>query len=189
MAYSVVAVGASWCGIHALGVLLEDLPSYFGPAVVVAQHRGTDGPAHLAEALAKRAVLPVTEASDKDALEPGHVYIAPAGYHLLVERGSLALSTDEPERFSRPSIDVLFESVADSYRDEAVGIVLTGTSEDGAAGLGRIRRRGGVTIAQDPTTAARRRMPDAAIAAGGVQRVLRLEEIAKFLVDVCGAAA
>src|SRR5205823_4700825 len=82
--------------------------------------------AHLAETLAKRTVLPVREASDKDALEPGHVYIAPAGYHLLVERGSLALSTDEPERFSRPSIDVLFESVADSYRDEAVGIVLTG---------------------------------------------------------------
>jgi two-component system chemotaxis response regulator CheB len=189
MPYAVVAVGASWGGLHAVGVLLEDLPATFGPAVVVAQHRGADGPAHLAEALAKRAVLPVTEASDKDSLEPGHVYIAPAGYHLLVERDGLALSTDEPERFSRPSIDVLFESVADSYRDEAVGILLTGTSEDGAAGLGRIRRRGGLTIAQDPDSAARRRMPEAAIAAGGVQRVLRLEEIAKFLVDVCGAAA
>jgi two-component system, chemotaxis family, protein-glutamate methylesterase/glutaminase len=189
MSYSVVAVGASWGGLHAVGVLLEALPATFGPAVVVAQHRGTDGPAHLAEALATRAVLPVSEASDKDHLEPGHVYIAPAGYHLLVERGSLALSTDEPERFSRPSIDVLFESVADSYGDQAVGILLTGTSEDGAAGLRRIRRRGGFTIAQDPATAARGRMPEAAIAAGGVQRILGLTEIAKFLVDVCGAAA
>jgi two-component system chemotaxis response regulator CheB len=189
MGYAVVAIGASWGGLHAVGVLLEALPANFGPTVLVAQHRGTDGPAHLAEALAKRTVLPVSEASDKDTVESGHVYVAPAGYHLLAEPGGLALSVDEPERFSRPSIDVLFESVADSYREQAVGIVLTGTSEDGAAGLVRIRRRGGLTIAQDPVSAARRRMPEAAIAAGGVQRVLPLDEIAKFLVDVSGAGS
>jgi two-component system chemotaxis response regulator CheB len=140
----------------------------------------------LAESLGARTALPVTEASDKDAIEPGHVYVAPPGYHLLVDRGSLSLSTDEPARFSRPSIDVLFESVADAYRDKAIGIILTGTSEDGAAGLARMRRRGSFTVAQDPSSAARRRMPQAAIAAGGVQRVLPLERIAGFLVAVCG---
>jgi two-component system, chemotaxis family, protein-glutamate methylesterase/glutaminase len=186
MGYGVVAVGTSWGGLHALGVLLSDLPAGFGPSVVVAQHRGTDGPARLAETLSARTVLPVAEASDKDVLQPGHVYLAPPGYHLLVDRGALSLSTDEPERFSRPSIDVLFESVADAYRSEAIGIILTGASDDGAAGLARIRRRGGVTIVQEPTTAARRRMPEAALAAAGPHRVLALADIAKFLVEVCG---
>jgi two-component system, chemotaxis family, protein-glutamate methylesterase/glutaminase len=186
MAYEVVAVGASWGGLRALAVLLERLPADFKPAVVVAQHRGTDGPAHLAEALATRTALPVTEASDKDALEPAHVYVAPPGYHLLVDRGSLALSTDEPEHFSRPSIDVLFESVADSYREAAIGVILTGTSDDGAAGMARIRRKGGITVVQEPASAERPRMPEAALAAGAVHRVLPLEEIPGFLVDVCG---
>jgi two-component system chemotaxis response regulator CheB len=185
MAYRVVAVGASWGGLHAVGVLLAGLPADFRPAVVVAQHRGPDGPAHLAEALGNRAQLPVVEASDKQALEPGHVYIAPANYHLLVDAEGLALSTDEPEHFSRPSIDVLFESVADAFREEAIGVILTGASEDGAAGLARIRGNGGIAVVQDPETAARRRMPEAAIAAGSANKILALDEIAGFLADVC----
>ena len=118
-------------------------------------------------------------------LEPGKAYLAPPGYHLLVERGSLSLSTDEEVRYSRPSIDVLFESVADAYREDAVGVILTGASDDGAAGLARIRRRGGVTVVQEPATAERRTMPDAALARGRAHRVLALDEIAAFLVKVC----
>ena len=189
MPYSVVAIGASWGGLHAVGLVLAELPSEFRPAVVVAQHRGPDGPLRLAEALGNRSRLPVSEASDKDALEPGHVYIAPPNYHLLVERGGLTLSTDEPENFSRPSIDVLFESVAGAYREEAIGVILTGASEDGATGLARIRRNGGITIVQQPETAARSRMPQAAIAAGGATKILALEEIAGFLSDICWSDA
>jgi len=186
MACGIVAVGASWGGIHAIGILLSGLPADLTAPVVIAQHRGEEGPTRLAEALARRTALHVVEATDKDVLHDGCVYLAPPGYHLLVERGSVSLSTDEPERFSRPSIDVLFESVADAYKDEAVGVILTGASDDGAAGLARIRRRGGVTIVQEPATAERRRMPEAALAAAGAHRVLALDEIAPFLVKVCG---
>jgi two-component system chemotaxis response regulator CheB len=186
MAYGIVAIGASWGGLHAVSVLLAGLPAGFSAPVVVAQHRGHEGPAHLAPTLGGRTELRVVEASDKDPLEAGHVYVAPAGYHLLVGRGILSLSTDEPERFSRPSIDVLFESVAYAYRDEAVGVILTGASEDGAAGLATIRRNGGITVVQEPTTAERRTMPDAALAGSRPHRVLSLGAIPGFLLEVCG---
>jgi two-component system chemotaxis response regulator CheB len=186
MTCGIVAIGASWGGIHAIGVVLGGLPAEMTAPVVISQHRGEEGPARLAEALGRRTALRVVEATDKEALQPGHAYLAPPGYHLLVEHGSLSLSTDEPERFSRPSIDVLFESVADAYADQAVGVILTGASEDGAAGLARIRRRGGVTIVQEPATAERRTMPEAALATTGAHRVLALDEIAAFLRKVCG---
>jgi two-component system chemotaxis response regulator CheB len=186
MARGIVAVGASWGGIHALGVILRGLPAGLPVPMVVAQHRGEESTSGLAEALGRHAAIAVVEATDKDLLEPGHAYLAPAGYHLLVERGSLSLSTDDEVRFSRPSIDVLFESVADAYGEDAVGVILTGASDDGAAGLARISRYGGVTVVQEPATAARRTMPDAALAGGAPHRVLALDEIAPFLVKVCG---
>jgi two-component system chemotaxis response regulator CheB len=186
MGCGIIAVGASWGGVHALGVLLRGLPAELPVPIVIAQHRGEETPSRLAETLGRRAGLRVVDATDKDALIPGYAYLAPPGYHLLAERGSLALSTDEPERFSRPSIDVLFESVADAYGEEAVGIIMTGASDDGAAGLARIRRRGGVTIVQEPATAERATMPEAALAMAGAHRVLALDEIAPFLVKVCG---
>jgi two-component system chemotaxis response regulator CheB len=104
---------------------------------------------------------------------------------LLVERGHLALSTDGPVNYARPSIDVLFESAADAYGHHAVGVVLTGANEDGAAGLALIKDRGGVAIVQDPRTAARRAMPDAAIAATEADAILPLEEIPLFLYGLC----
>ncbi len=186
MACGIVAVGASWGGVHAIGVVLRGLPGDLPVPIVVAQHRGEEHPTRLAETLGRGAAIPVHEATDKEAPEPGHAYLAPPGYHLLVERGSLSLSTDGEVRFSRPSIDVLFESVADAYGPDAVGVILTGASDDGAAGLAHIRRRGGVTIVQEPATAERRTMPDAALAGGQPHRVLGLEEIAPFLVKVCG---
>jgi len=185
MPRGIVAVGASWGGVQAISTVLRNLPADFPAPIVIAQHRGEETPTRLAETLGRRAAIGVVEATDKDALEPGKAYLAPPGYHLLVERGSLSLSTEEEVRYSRPSIDVLFESVADAYREDAVGVILTGASDDGAAGLARIRRRGGVTVVQEPATAERRTMPDAALARGRAHRVLALDEIAPFLVKVC----
>jgi len=185
MARGIVAVGASWGGVQAISTVLRNLPADFPAPIVIAQHRGEETPTRLSETLGRRSAIGVVEATDKDVLEPGKAYLAPPGYHLLVERGSLSLSTDEEVRYSRPSIDVLFESVADAYREDAVGVILTGASDDGAAGLARIRRRGGVTVVQEPATAERRTMPDAALARGRAHRVLALDEIAAFLVKVC----
>jgi two-component system chemotaxis response regulator CheB len=187
MATRLVVVGASWGGLRAVATLLEGLPPWFEPAVVVVQHRGPGPSLGLADALAGRSALPVVEATDKEPIRPGHAYLAPPDYHLLVERDALVLSIDEPEGFSRPSIDVLFESAADAYGAEVAGVLLTGASDDGANGLQRIRRRGGVGVVQDPETAERRRMPDAGIAAGGAHRVLPIEKIAAFLVELSGS--
>ena len=181
----IVALGASWGGIAALGVLLGGLPDDFPVPIVIAQHRGEETPIRLAETLGRRSAIHVVEATDKEVSRPGYAYLAPPGYHLLVERGGLSLSTGEPERFSRPSIDVLFDSVAHSYGDDAVGVILTGASDDGAEGLDRIHRSGGITVVQEPATAERRTMPDAALAASDAHRVLALDEIAPFLVKVC----
>jgi two-component system, chemotaxis family, protein-glutamate methylesterase/glutaminase len=185
MGRGIVAIGASWGGVHAIGAVLRALPEDFSVPIVIAQHRREEADTHLAETLGRRSGIRVVEATDKDVAKPGYAYLAPPGYHLLVERGSLSLSTDDQVRFSRPSIDVLFESVADSYGEDAVGVILTGASDDGAAGLARIRRRGGVTVVQEPASAAKRTMPEAALAAGHPHRVLALEEIAPFLLKVC----
>jgi two-component system chemotaxis response regulator CheB len=184
-----VLVGASWGGVRAVAAVLSGLPTNLDAALAIAQHRGQDsGPGALARTLATRSHLPVREVEDKDPIERGHVYLAPADYHLLVEPGSFALSTGEPVQYSRPSIDVLFESAADAYGNRAIGVLLTGSNEDGAAGLARIKQRGGITIVQEPTTAERRTMPDAAIAAGAAHLVLDIEAIAPLLVDLCGVA-
>ena len=184
---ALVAIGSSWGGLHAVGSLLAALPARFGAAVAIAQHRSAgsrDGA--LAAVLAGRGPLPVREVEDKDRIEPGHAYLAPADYHLLVEPDGFALSIDEQVQYSRPSIDVLFESAADAYGERAVAVVLTGANEDGAAGLRRIKARGGVTIVQDPDSAERPEMPRAAIATGAADRVLALVDIAPALVELCG---
>ncbi len=187
MAVDVVAIGASWGGLHAVARVLESLPADFGAAVVVAQHRRADAPAsHLERLLDARCAMPVDEAEDKQALDPATVLIAPADYHLLVERGSVALSVDAPQHHSRPSIDVLLSSAADAYGDRACGVVLTGANADGAEGLARIARRRGVAIVQDPASAERSEMPAAALAATPDARVLALADIGPLLVDLVG---
>ena len=187
MPSGIIAIGASWGGVRAVSVVLRDLRASLAVPVVIAQHRGEEHDTRLAETLSRHSAMPVVEAIDKAPPEPGHAYLAPPGYHLLVERGSLSLSTEGEVRFSRPSIDVLFESVADAYGEDAVGVILTGASDDGAAGLARIRRRGGVTVVQEPATAERRTMPEAALARARAHRVLALDEIAPFLMKVCGS--
>ena len=179
-------IGASWGGLDAVSRLLAGLSDEVRQPIVVAQHRSPSSQADvLAGLLQGHTRRVVGDPDDKSPLEPDRVYIGPPDYHVLVEDGHLALSTDEPVHHARPSIDVLFESAADAYGERCVGIVLTGASEDGAAGLARIKRRGGVAIIQDPETSVRRRMPDAAAAATEADAILPIDEIPHFLYGLC----
>lgn len=181
-------MGASWGGLAALSELLELLPDEVDPAVAIAQHRAPSPPTRDLDSLLQRHTRRrVVEASDKEPIKPGTVYVAPPDYHLLVERGWFALSTEGRVMHARPSVDVLFESAADAYAARVIGIVLTGANEDGARGLARIKEAGGVAIVQDPGTAAMRAMPDAAIAATSADAILPLTEMGKFLFGLCGA--
>lgn len=139
-------------------------------------------PSRLVEVLSARAALPVREPDDKEPLAPGVVYVAPPGYHLLVERdATFSLSVDEAVNFSRPSLDVLFESAADALGASLVGVVLSGASDDGAAGLAAIARAGGVTIVQAPASAEVPTMPEAALAALTPHHILPPERIGSLL--------
>ena len=184
--YELICIGASWGGLRAVGRVLADLPAEVDLPIVVAQHRHPDSyEGALAEALAEQSRRSVRAAEDKTPIEPRRVYLAPPDYHLLVEPGRLALSLDERVQHARPSIDVLFESAADAYGARVIGVILTGANQDGAAGLARIKARGGVAIVQDPSGAERRAMPDAAIAATVADAILPLGEIGKFLYGLC----
>jgi len=175
-------MGSSWGGLHALETVLSGLPQNFRTPIVIAQHRAADsGSSALARMLSVRSGLDVSDAGDKEPIEAGHVYLAPSDYHLLVEPEGFALSTDDMVQHSRPSIDVLFDSAADTYADELVAVVLTGANADGAYGITRVKRRGGTTIVQDPESAEKRAMPDASIATGCADHVLPLEAIPEKL--------
>jgi two-component system chemotaxis response regulator CheB len=185
-----VAIGASWGGLDILRTILGGLPRDLGAAVVVAQHRAPGSHrSAFRDLLGSVTRLNVREAGDKEELRNGVVYLAPPDYHLLVDGSCLALSTDEPVLYARPSIDVLFETAAESYRDACVGVVLTGASADGARGLARVVELGGAAIVQDPTTAERSEMPEAALAAVPAARVAPPAEIADVLVGLVGVQA
>jgi two-component system chemotaxis response regulator CheB len=186
MATELVVVGTSLGGLAALQIVLGSLPQHFPLAVAVVQHRGLDPNDVLSLVLQLHCALPVGEPDDKEPIEPGRIYIAPADYHLLVDRGSFALSTEPRVSHARPSIDVLFESAAVAYGDGLIGVILTGANSDGAIGLSRVKERGGVTVVQTPATAESAVMPEAAIAATTVDRILPLPEIAAFLIG-CAA--
>jgi two-component system, chemotaxis family, protein-glutamate methylesterase/glutaminase len=187
--HDLVVVGASWGGLYALRQILRALPAELDAAVVVAQHRSADSHATaFRDLLGGVTPLQVREAGDKDGLRPGTVYIAPPDYHLLVDAGSVSLSTDERVQYARPSIDVLFETAAEAHRERCVGVVLTGANADGARGLARVAELGGSAIVQDPEDAARDEMPLAALEAVPDARVARVGEIASLIVELCGLA-
>ncbi len=181
---ALVALGGSAGSLEAVRTILAGLPVELEAAVVVVQHRARESDA-LAEVLQISSPLPVVEAEDKDPVEAGRVYIAPADYHLLLEPGHFALSTDEPVLFSRPSIDVLFESAADAYGPRALGVVLTGANRDGAQGLRRIVDRGGAALVQDPATAEAATMPRAALEAVPEGRTVPLNELGAAITAWC----
>ena len=189
MGYEFVAIGCSWGGLRALSTILADLPSDLPASIGVVQHRGPNSPRRaMLAALTPVSPLQVMEIEDKDPIEPGRVYLAPPDYHLIVEPGHFALSTEEAVEFARPSVDVFFETAADSYADKLIAVVLTGANEDGAAGLTHVKRHGGLTIVQDPDDAERPEMPRAAVTAGVADKVLPLAEIPGALRDLIPAA-
>jgi len=184
MTSQLVVVGTSLGGLNALKTLLSGLTKEFELPVAVVQHREPQSGPGLVQILQEHCPLPIREAEDKDEILSGRVYLAPPDYHLLVDGRRFALSTDAPVRHARPSIDVLFESAAEAYGTSAVGVILTGASEDGSLGLARIKERGGLTIAQEPATAECGVMPASAIAATSVDYVLPLSGIAPLLVEI-----
>jgi two-component system chemotaxis response regulator CheB len=175
-----VAIGASAGGVDALLTLLPRLPADFAAAVLVVLHLPPDRPSGLAELLGQRCTLPVAEAQDKQPVVPGRIVIAPPDYHLLVEPNeTVALSMDEPVRFSRPAIDLLFESAAIAYGPRLLALVLSGGSDDGAEGLRSVRQHGGIAWVQDPASAVAPAMPAAALQRAGADAVLTVPQMAQ----------
>jgi two-component system chemotaxis response regulator CheB len=185
MEIQAIAIGASAGGVDALAILLEALPERFKPAILVVVHIPGDRPSMLADLFGASCRLPVREALDKEPVAPGTIYFAPPDYHLLVEKDkSLSLSHDAPVAFSRPSIDVLFESAALAYGPALLGIVLTGANSDGADGLAAVRRAGGHAWVQEPKDAVAGAMPSAAIARAGADLVVPMRDMAERLVQL-----
>ena len=183
-AYSIVVIGTSWGGLAALTKLLGALPGDFSIPIAVVQHRSKESERLLPQLLQDATELTICEMDDKDTLRPGNVHLAPADYHALIDEGIVTLTVEDPVRFSRPSIDVLFMSAADTYRARTIGVVLTGANEDGSRGLQHIVKRGGLALVQDPKTAEIPIMPAAAIKAVPSAKVLSLEGIAVRLVEL-----
>jgi len=177
-----VVIGASAGGIEALTLLLPALAPGLRPPVFIVLHLPRDKPSVLAEIFTRKCAVPVREAEDKEMIASGTVYFAPNNYHLLVDQGpQLSLSADDPVHHSRPSVDVLFESAADVYKDRLLGIILTGANDDGASGLAAVHDAGGVTVVQRPDTARAPHMALSALKLRPADWVLTLGEIAGML--------
>ena len=181
-----IAVGASWGGLKALRAIAHGLPAHFPVPVTFVQHRSKESGA-LRDLLQDCTPLIVCEVEDKQPIMGGYVYLAPPDYHLLVDGDEFSLTVDAPVRYSRPSIDVFFESMADRFGAEAAGVILTGANEDGAAGLRQVAARGGLAIVQDPRTAESPIMPRAALRAVPAAVTLPLERMAPYLVSLATA--
>ncbi|MFO5526871.1 MAG: chemotaxis protein CheB [Cuspidothrix sp.] len=180
--FDIVALAASAGGLAALIEILSNLPADFKAAIVVVQHLDPRHPSLMAEILSRRTALKVIQGENGDKLIPGTVYIAPPNNHLLVNTdGKISLSQSEMVHFLRPSADLLFESVAASYKERAIAVVLTGTGNDGAMGVEAIKKMGGTVIVQDQKTAEFPGMPSAAIKTGNVDFILPLPEISSAL--------
>ncbi|MBH8551556.1 chemotaxis protein CheB [Nostocaceae cyanobacterium CENA357] len=185
MSFKIIVIGTSLGGLSALKKILINLPTDFLTPIAIVQHRHKDSGKTLQELLQEYTLLPIREVEDKEKILPGQIYLAPPDYHLLIEPDYFALSTDEPVSYARPSIDVLFESAADIYAEQVIGVILTGANEDGKQGLKKVKARGGITIVQEPTTAESSIMPKAAISAVAVDWIVSLSELAPLLVNLC----
>jgi two-component system chemotaxis response regulator CheB len=186
--YDVVAIGASAGGLTALMEVLAPIPREFPSSILIVQHLHPQRKSLLAPLLAQKTALYVRQAEHGEPLLPGVAYVAPPDEHLLVGPGKVQLVHSQLVHFSRPSIDLLFESVAGTYGSRCIGVILTGSGKDGSAGTRAIKEAGGTTIVQDPTHSEFRLMPDAAVATGCVDLVLAVSEIGATLVQLCVAA-
>lgn len=185
-----VVLGGSAGALRALEAILPALPEGFAPPVLLVQHLHPRDDGAFARRLAGMTRLRVVEPCDKARIAPGHLYVAPANYHMLVEKGgTIGLSVDDKVNWSRPAIDLLFESAAQAWGVDLVAVILSGASADGAKGLRAVRAAGGRTIAQDPRTAESPFMPQAAIQTGAVDEVLSVADIARRLIAIGAGGA
>jgi two-component system chemotaxis response regulator CheB len=183
--YEAVVIGGSWGGMNAAVEVLKHLPAAFPLPVILVLHRMRGVNSELPALIRKKTYVEVKEADEKEAMQQSTVYVAPADYHLLIEEDkTFSLDVSEAILFSRPSIDVTFESAAQVFGDRLIGIVLSGASKDGSQGLYTIDRAGGTTIVQDPSQAEADTMPQSAREVVKQAKVMKLEEIASFLLAV-----
>jgi len=180
--YEVIVIGVSAGGLHALAQIIPELKKGYPLAVVIVQHRLNDHNDFLAQYLNNLSELEVKEPQAFESILPSHIYVAPAGYHLLIERNKkFSLSVDPPISYSIPSIDVLFQSAAICYQTKLIGLILTGANSDGADGIKTIKEYGGLVIVQEPSTAEVDFMPKAAINSTDVDHIIPLKQIGLFL--------
>jgi len=185
MIYKAVVIGVSAGGMSALGDILPKIPADFPVPVIIVQHISPQSDNYMIRHFNSLSKITVKEADEKEAILPGHAYFAPPNYHLLVEEDfTFSLSVEHRVNYSRPSIDVLFESALDAYCTSLIGIILTGANNDGSKGLKKIKDCGGLTIVQDPKTSEVSAMPEAAIKLFKPDHVLKLKDIAPFLVKM-----
>ena len=185
MHYEAIVIGVSSGGMNAMKILLSALPADFITPIIIVQHIGTRSDGQWISLLNDKSQIELKEADEKEKIENGKVYIAPPNYHLLIERNkTFSLTVDERVNFARPSIDVLFESAAEAYKNKLIGVVLTGSNNDGTKGIKRIKDGGGLAIVQDPETAESVYMPASAIAAIKPDYVLSLSDIASLLIKI-----
>jgi two-component system, chemotaxis family, protein-glutamate methylesterase/glutaminase len=183
--YDVVAIGASAGGLNALTHVLRRLPRDFPSSIVIVQHLSPAHKSWIANLLGRAVEINVEQAEHGKIMQPGTAYIAPPDEHLLVGAGEIQLAHTQRVHFSRPSIDLLFESVAGTYGSRSIGVILSGSGRDGSNGLRALREAGGITIAQTPESAEFRHMPEAAIETGCVDYVVALDEIGSTLTELC----
>ena len=185
MKYEAIVIGVSSGGMNAMQVMFSILPKDFNTPIIIVQHIGARSDNQLIKILNDKSNLQIKEADEKEKIENGKVYIAPPNYHLMIERDkTLSLTIDERVNYARPSIDILFESAAEAYRDKLIGVILTGSNSDGTVGFKKINEYEGLTIAQDPKTAESAYMPASAIAAIKPDYILSLEDIIKLLIKI-----
>lgn len=185
--FKAIVTGVSAGGFKILHTILPMFPASFRVPILVVQHRVPGKDNYLIESLNTSSLVTVKEADDKEELQQATVYIAPGGYHMLLEKDmSIGLNIDPPVSFSRPSIDVLFESAAYACKEKLIGLILTGANSDGSAGIATIKRFGGTTIAQTPESAESTVMPTSAIATGCVDHIQPIEEIVPQIINLTG---
>lgn len=183
--FKAVVIGASAGGMHTINKLLSKLPENFLLPIIIVQHIAPTSDNYLIEFLNKNTKLNVKEVDEKEIIKKGNIYLAPPNYHILIEEdSSISLSADEKVNYSRPSIDVLFLSASDAFKEKLIGIILTGANADGSGGLLEIRRNGGLTIVQDPIEAETSIMPLSAIKIAEPQHILTIKEISKLLIEL-----
>ncbi len=188
MKYRAVVIGVSAGGMNVLGKILPALPADFPVPLIIVQHVSPHSDNYMIRYFDQQSQLTVKEADEKETIRPGHVYFAPPNYHLLIENDfTFSLSVEERVNFSRPSIDVLFETAADVWCPNMIGIILTGANNDGSKGLQKVKKCGGFTIVQDPGEAEAAAMPVAAIHLTGPDRILKSTEIAPLLIRMMKA--